>query len=338
LEIPDDYFPPIVKPNSQFFDWYRIRLGKIRNWYYNNPKMLTGTVTVHPADPRVRIGRRVLLPLNWTFNGGTPDKFERLDTPEIVAYVVNVTDTMNIDELGNVLTSTVAEFTRGQPPAGLPVPPITSWTKGGREVKTVRVTKVGSMILDFTEVATPFPVKLAMGDFRTQITIQPTTPPTVINKIAIGQTGTGSHQATKLLYNKNNHACHFEIDGSGVIYQMLDPVWQFAVPPLAGSGALDADTISINLTGGDKIGFKESQYASLGQLVKALIAHFPSITDVTYPFRTSGSLEDWRTENHLPSGDLPGIFARNQWDVASTSPSSPDNTANVWNNSIRPKV
>lgn len=332
FEATDDFFPPISTPNSQFFEWYRIRIGKARRWFYNNHKLLTGTVTIKPADPSVRIGARIRFPFEWTFNHGTQRAPDLRTTPVIEAYVTAVTDTLELDERGTATTVTTVQFTRGQPPGGIAIPAVTPWTKGAKVVQTRSKLAEGAIILQLVQYAVPFRVAWKFTDLRAQITLQPAEVAAGITQIMIGETGTGSSAATRIMYNQRAQTCHFEVDTGGNITQYLDPLSHYALVPDGSGGSLQMpQTVCIDLTGGGDIRFTPTQLAAAAKLVNTLQAHFGTIPTITYVYRPSGlTLEEWRTDQGIDPGHITGIVATNQLVEISTAPSAPADSDATW--------
>ena len=125
-EPSDDFFPPMNKPSETAFKWFRNRLWNFRAWYYNNPEMLTGTVTLEPIVPELRLGEKATLPIPYKFR-----TYLGLSEPEtIVGYVVGISETLRIGghEASNT-SSTTVQLTRVQPPDGLPLPGVWDWRR-----------------------------------------------------------------------------------------------------------------------------------------------------------------------------------------------------------------
>jgi hypothetical protein len=83
--------------------------------------MVTGSVTCSPAQPQIRIGTRVRLPVKYWFRG-----YEQKEN--VVGYVVEVNESVSIDpSVGTMVSSTNFLFVRGQPENGLEVPNPVPW-------------------------------------------------------------------------------------------------------------------------------------------------------------------------------------------------------------------
>ena len=125
VEIPDDFYPP--GDDSSIDDFvlahYEQRVLDYRDWHYNDPEYLSGTVTMGPADPRIRIGHRLVIPVPFKFRVRTRE----IPADRIVAYVTGVQETLTCDDDGRVTSSQTVRVSRGQPMEGLPVPAAIPW-------------------------------------------------------------------------------------------------------------------------------------------------------------------------------------------------------------------
>ena len=329
FEAQDDHMPPLTRANRAILDWHRARIGKAREWFYHNPRMLTGNATLKPADPRLRIGERALLPIEWSFNMGDA-KIQT--TPVVEAYVTAITDTMHIDQRNTQITQTTIQFIRGQPPGGIPVPRVRPWTKGAKVVVQRRlIGSKGVLIIGGVEVPVGFRTELRMTDL-----LHYNQRRHVVGSTVIHSTITGSPAATVRVLNKRGYSTHFEIDGSGVVWQYLDPALHEGIH----AGNHNYDSIGIDLTGGGTIPFKTAQYMPLLELVLVLKEHFPELSLQTWPYRErSQTVADWATAQGIANlQSQRGTFAHNQLSDDKSDPSYPAWNSAAWESEIRPAI
>jgi hypothetical protein len=128
-EPADDFYPPTDKVTDEVLEWFRDRIIQFRSWYKMCPEMLTGTVTYKPARSDIRIGQMLKVPYRWIFR----DAYGERATDTVIGYVVGVSDNITVNESGVVQSSTTVRLTRIQPPKGLRVIPIWSWSREAAE-------------------------------------------------------------------------------------------------------------------------------------------------------------------------------------------------------------
>jgi hypothetical protein len=120
---PQDDFMPPVNEQAQIIDYYQRRLNLFRRMYYHSPEMVTGSVTCVPAQPQIRLGTRVRLPIRYWFRG-----YETRQ--QVVGYVTQIDDWYQTGPNGEIMTGTTFLFVRGQPEGGLAVPAAKPWRAG----------------------------------------------------------------------------------------------------------------------------------------------------------------------------------------------------------------
>jgi len=125
-EFQDDFYPLTNKPSQAALKWYRNRLAQFRSWYYHNPEMLTGSITLNVAIPSVKLGTRIKINIPYGFRSGNTE----FKAPYFYGYVTSITDSLSINPSdGSTSSSMTIQFIRGQPEGGLPLPSAWNWRR-----------------------------------------------------------------------------------------------------------------------------------------------------------------------------------------------------------------
>lgn len=328
-DFADDFFPPAADATTEMLEWYRIRAGRQRDWYYYNPQYLTGSCTVAVADARLRIGERVLLPVEWDFLVG--DRV--ISTQKIEAYVTNVSDTERVGEDGSISSSTTIRFVRGQPPGGLPLPALTPWV-GKESVVVEKVlpsqARTGVLWINGVEVPVDFPVVDKRG-----VLIWSGARTGAVCQFVVHHTGGGSVLAAEMTMNNRKAedgitpvpvSTHFIVDSEGACHQYFDPGLDVAYHAVAhNSQAVGADVV-----GGYPGVIPGPALRTMAALIKVVASQFPDLALTTYPYRPVGqSVADWTVENGISNlATVPAVLAHNQvddnkWDPAASTAGNP---------------
>lgn len=347
-EPPDDLWPPADRNSEPMLEWYRRRIGLYRRWYYWNPQYLSGTVRITPADPRVRVGERVLIPFEWDFRVG--DRV--ISTSVVEAYVTDVADEVHEGTEGRE-TQTTVTVVRGQPPGGLPVPAVERWTSGATRLVSAKLYDgdVNSVDENIQVYGVLCPVEggyavhhadgikaFGVGNLYRARTADVTHafihhtdgdngyPPTTMQAWMKAFRDHGTQAST-----------HFLIDHQGDIWQLMDAGDDVSFG--VATGAADYNSTAINIdfmaksTGGSRP-ITEPQWGAFAALLRALrdavdvsgAALLPALAMNTFLFR-NGPTETpaaWATRVGVSLAALPnGVYGHGQVQANRSDPTVP---------------